>query len=107
MTPRSAVDEDMPTTARSLEGHEPPTGMQYHSDASAGGPAGGAKPLTNNRELASLLRAQQARQERLSSALPDPRKPPPTEEGTGKSPNCSNYQATFNMRSDYPEMYAE
>ena len=122
VTPRSAAaDEDtMPATARSLEGHEPPpTGSTQHQsdaplDASIGGPAAiSAKPLaTNNRELASLLRAQQARQERLSSALPDPRGKPPTttmteEASAGRSPNCSNYQATFNMRSDYPEMYAE
>ena len=66
--------------------------------------------MSNNRELASLQRAQVARQQRLSNASPDPRRAPmtaTTEEGTGKSPNCSNYQATFNMRSDYPEMYAE
>lgn len=70
-----------------------------------------------NREIASLVKAQQVRQNRLSGGsshnggggggmMPDPRKPP-SDVATGKSPNCSTYHTSFNMRDDYPEMFAE
>ena len=68
----------------------------------------------NNRELASLFKAQQARAQRLSGSgggtLPDSRRPPPTAADVAalqKSPNCSTYHTAFNLREDHPEMFAE
>ena len=62
--------------------------------------------LGNNRDLAHLRKAQRTRDERLSqgsdgAAGPDPRKE------VQKSPNCSTYHTSYNLRDEHPEMFAE
>jgi hypothetical protein len=62
--------------------------------------------LGNNRDLAHLRKAQRTRDERLSQGsdraiVPDPRKE------FQKSPNCSTYHTSYNIRDEHPEMFAE
>ncbi len=96
-----------PSSARdAAPASEPP---QPEDGPGAGRPR--SAPL-DNRELVSLRKAQQARVERTSvtgggGGMPDPRGPAAVEEAVLKSPDCSTYHTAFNMRDDYPEMFAE
>ena len=81
------------------------------AEAEAGGDAVSSVEAGNNRDLASLRKAQRARGERLSGSggSPDPRGRPPSEPEVAvqKSPNCSTYHTSYNLRDENPDLYAE